>query len=160
MHTPWGRRSGFPDPPLEPPSAVPFRSGPSRAVPKPTLEVPGSPQDGPEGPQALPDLSNSQGRPSKNVGNICIWPSRITKNSFFHFSGGFVGPLGHALVSDLTIQTFPMAPKSVPDLSQRPPWEGLGPPRAPQTDFSKFASKKETARPPKLPPKDSFLKKY
>ena len=53
MHPPWGRRSGFPDPPLEPPSAMPFRSGPPRAVPKPTLELPGSPQDGIEGPQAL-----------------------------------------------------------------------------------------------------------
>ena len=53
MHPPWGRRSGFPDPPLEPPSAMPFRLGLPRAVPKSTLELPGSPQDGPEGPQAL-----------------------------------------------------------------------------------------------------------
>ena len=50
MHTPWGRRSGFPDPPLEPPSAMPFRWGPPRAVPKSILERSGSPWDSPEGP--------------------------------------------------------------------------------------------------------------
>ena len=50
MHSPWGRRSGFPDPPLEHPSAVPCPLGSPRALPKPTLDLPGSTQDAPKSP--------------------------------------------------------------------------------------------------------------
>ena len=153
IHIPWDRRSGFPDLPLEPPSAMPFRSGPPRAVPKRTLELPGSPQDGPETAQALQGPLKFAKSTIKKRWKYVHLALQEHFFSFFFIFWRFLGPLGHALVSDLTIQTPLMAPKSAPEPSQRSPWEGLGPPQAPQSDFSKFASKKEPARAPKCPPR-------
>ena len=67
------------------------------------------------------DLSNSQGRPSKNVMNMCICTSRNTKNVFFIIFGPLIRLLGRTLACAFAIQTLPMVLQSIPEPSQGPP---------------------------------------
>ena len=45
--------------------------------------------------------------------------------------GAFLEALGRTLVRTHTAPTLPMVLKSAPEPSQGPPWESLGPSRAP-----------------------------
>ena len=118
MHSPWGRRSGFPDPPWslqvrcpvpwDPPEPSQSRLWTSQGPPRTPPRAPKTPQG---------DLESAR-LTIKNVLNMCVLPSRISKNSFFLIFGPLVELLGRTVACAVALQTLPMVSKSGPEPSQ------------------------------------------
>ena len=92
VHSLWDRQSWFPDPSLEPPNAVPFPSGPPRALPKSTLELPETPQDAPWSSQGRPRTCQIRNIDHQKTLEIRVFgPQASPKNSFLSFLELFWG---------------------------------------------------------------------
>ena len=83
VHSLWDRQSRFPDPSLEPPNRVPFPLGRPRALPKPTLELPETPQDAPWSSQGRPRTCQIRNIEHQKTLEIRVFgPQASPKNSF------------------------------------------------------------------------------
>ena len=114
-----------------------------------------SPQGAPRTPPRAP--KDSQG-PLKSARLTITKPRKYVylalkdhKNSFFSIFGPLLGPLGDALVRDLTIQTPPWRPKAL----QGPPRDlrgrALGPLGRPRAFFQNLHKKRSQPEPPNAP---------
>ena len=128
MHSPWDRQSRFPDPSLEPPSAVPFPSGPPRALPKPTLEPPGPPQDPPGSPQGRPRTPQIRNVDHQKPSEICVFdPQRSQKSRFVHFLDLSWGSWDALWSAPTPSRPSPWCSKALPSPPRDLPGRALGP---------------------------------
>ena len=119
MHSPWDRRSGFPDPSLEPPNAVTFFLGPT----EPSQSQLWSPQGSPRTPLRAPEdaqgpLKSAMSTIKKRWKYVYLAHRDQTKLVFSIF-GPLLGLLGPTLVRTHTIPTLPRPPEGPP----KTPWD-------------------------------------
>ena len=122
-------RSG---PPLEPSRAriLFFESPPE--PPKAHLGAPGAARNPPKRAQEPPRArSNSQSQHAQNLGNMCIWPSGISKKRSRAIFRRSEHPPGTLQSGDPNSQGPPRGPKSDPGSVQGIPGRPPGPPEDP-----------------------------
>ena len=129
MHFALDRQTAFPDPSLEPPNAVPCFSGPPQALQKPTLELPGPPQDTPESPQGPLRTSQIFKVDHQKPSQICVFgPQEQQENTFFNFWASPVPPgthLGLRPCHPDPPQGAQKHPRALLGTSLGPPWTPL-----------------------------------
>ena len=104
---PWSLQVRCPVP-WDPPEPSQSRLWTSQGPPRTPPRAPKTPQG---------DLESAR-LTIQNLVNMCVLPSRISKNSFFLIFGPLVELLGRTLACAFALQTLPMVSKSRPEPSQ------------------------------------------
>ena len=102
--------------------------GPSQSQLGSSQDPPRMPLRPPKDPRGPQTSSKSTIKNPRKYGYLALKDHK--KYVFFNFRR-FLGLLGPTLVHTRTFPTLPMVLKSAPKPSQGPPWERLGPSRAP-----------------------------